>query len=563
MRRRASGLVVLALALASAAVGCARDTQPALISVVEMVQREAEVGDELELRGEGFPEGRPAHVRFRGVLRRPGEAPEEREIEAMGTAATAKTVLVAFDEDLQARFCGGGGRARHTAFAGEVEVAFSPVLAGAAPIAGILGAASLDVRPPASPRGLEGPRSQGQRTLAALGLRTRADASGVVVESVVPGSAAFTASIVPGDRLVEWAGVRVASEADSLLPPGAASVRVSTRRELSAVEETREIATAGVAPAPAPDLAGAVLVLALALGAVLGLAAPRPGFWTRLEVRVARMRRPRLSWVEVGGLALVAALPALARGFAHVDLDVLPALLATGAAYVGASALSGARGDAGRSWRLVAGARAATSLVPAMVALASATYVAGALRLGDAIRAQGAWPASWEAVRTPPAFVLLALALAPFAVRSEEPASPGHAALERAFATWIASLLAAVLLGGWALPGAGAEGAFEVVLGAAVHATKTFALVVPVVLVRAALPAVASLRIVRLVWARVVPASLACAAASIALVRLVPPEHGRAVTAAGVGLAAMALASVWRIARLRRTGPRTLAPSAL
>lgn len=554
---------MLALVFAGVVAGCERDTGQELIAVTELTPREAEVGDALEIRGDGFPQGRPAHVRFRGVLRRPGEVPEEEEIEAMGTATTATNVEVPFDEDLQARFCGAGTRSRHTTFEGEVEVAFSPIVRAAAPIAGTVAGILLDVRPSASPRRLEGARSEGLRTLAALGLRTQSGANALVVVSVDPGSAAHSAAILPGDRLVEWAGVRVASEADVALPPGAGSVRVSTRQGDSPAEAKHEIATAGIAPARATDLAGAVLVLALALGAMLGFAAPRPGWWTRIEVRVAEGRWPRFSLVELVGLALVAALPGLARGFAHVDLGVLPALLASGAAFAGASALSGARGGTGRLRHVLAGARAVTSLVPVTVALVAATYVVGALRVGDAIRAQGAWPASWEAVRTPPLCVLVLLALAPFALRTEEPANRAYSIAERVLVVWVASLLVAVLLGGWVVPGAGGQGAFEVVLGAALHATKTLALVVPVALARASLPPIAAPRLTRLVWTRILPASLVCAAASVALARLARPEHARALMAAGAGLAAIALACVWRIARTRRTGATTLAPSAL
>src|SRR5438105_15244775 len=117
-------------------VACEREGTPQLIRVTELLPREAEIGDSLQIHGDGFPQGRPAHVRFRGTLVRPGEAPVQTEIEATGTATLPTEVTVAFDEDLESRFCGVGKRAAHTTFSGEVEVAFSPALEGAPPVAG-------------------------------------------------------------------------------------------------------------------------------------------------------------------------------------------------------------------------------------------------------------------------------------------------------------------------------------------------------------------------------------------------------------------------------------------
>src|SRR5258707_68157 len=130
MRRAAAIAMLLALP------ACERDATPQLIHVDDLVPREAEVGGVLEIHRSGCPQGRAAHVRFRGMLHRPGEAPVSAEIEAPGTATLTTEVSVDFDDDLESRFCGVGKRAAHTTFSGEVEVAFSPALEGAPPVAG-------------------------------------------------------------------------------------------------------------------------------------------------------------------------------------------------------------------------------------------------------------------------------------------------------------------------------------------------------------------------------------------------------------------------------------------
>ena len=66
---------VLALTSMAGLLGCQRDSFPQLIQVLDLAPREAEVGDRLEVLGSGFPQGKAAHLAFRGDLHRPGFKP--------------------------------------------------------------------------------------------------------------------------------------------------------------------------------------------------------------------------------------------------------------------------------------------------------------------------------------------------------------------------------------------------------------------------------------------------------------------------------------------------------
>src|SRR5688572_26934907 len=56
--------------------GCQAAPSPHLVTVTGLSSDRIAEGDFLELRGNGFPEGRPARVTLRGELHRPGQAPD-------------------------------------------------------------------------------------------------------------------------------------------------------------------------------------------------------------------------------------------------------------------------------------------------------------------------------------------------------------------------------------------------------------------------------------------------------------------------------------------------------
>ena len=74
--------ILAVLALVLALTGCQEDVMPELVKVTDVVPREAEVGDRLEITGAGFPQGRTARVTFKGELRRPGERDERGDRDA-------------------------------------------------------------------------------------------------------------------------------------------------------------------------------------------------------------------------------------------------------------------------------------------------------------------------------------------------------------------------------------------------------------------------------------------------------------------------------------------------
>ena len=128
---------------------------------------------------------------------------------------------MAFDESLQALFCGAGDRAAHVTFEGEAEVAFAAASPGQPPVAGVLRDVVLDVRPPWS-AGQAAREADGARVLALLGVHAGAASheTGLPIEAVDPGSRAAAAGLQAGDVVTRADGVRVASPGDTLPAPG-------------------------------------------------------------------------------------------------------------------------------------------------------------------------------------------------------------------------------------------------------------------------------------------------------------------------------------------------------
>lgn len=524
---RAFRVALLAMAL----ISCGGDGTPQLISVRDLLPREAEIGDRIQILGDGFPQGRTAWVRFRGTLHRPGQAPEHAEIETTGTATSPSTVEVVFDEELQSRFCGVGRRAAHTTFAGDVEVAFSPALEGAPPVAGSAAGAELDVRPPSSPREIEAAKDEGLRTLAALGIRVDASARsdrGITITGIDPGSRAETSGLLAGDVLVSWSGVRVGSLADIFLP-SAAAVRVSVRRGASPAVQSHEITTAGIAAKGSIDALPAVLIVAFAIGVALGLGAPRPRWLVRLEATMSRTRmapRSDLGWSAVACLA-----PWLVVSVLRIDLDLLTLVLASIASLVATAVVTRSSPH-----------RALGALVPFALCTLASSHATGTLRLGDAVRAQGALPWHWQIARDPFAAFAFLLALAPLAIGQ----SRGVMRLVTRLVTGVvAGMLVLSLFGGWAVPPA-IEGRMAILLGGFAYAAKTtFLLWILFLAARA--------RIFNpeIVWTRIVPASAACALGSLALAELAPPRATRYFVAVAVALLPIAAGIALRALRPR------------
>ena len=152
--------------------GCDSGGLPPLVEVTEVSPRSLEVGDRLEIRGAGFPQGRTARLTFRGTIRRPGRGETHgASIDAEGVVTASDRIEVVVTDALEEAFCGHGDRATHVTMSAELEVAFSSSVPGAPPLAGVMRGLVLDVVP-SSVRGsvLEARAAEGKRVLGYVGI---------------------------------------------------------------------------------------------------------------------------------------------------------------------------------------------------------------------------------------------------------------------------------------------------------------------------------------------------------------------------------------------------------
>src|SRR5262249_20015991 len=148
--------------------GCvSNEAPPQLLNVLDFAPREAEVGDRLEVIGAGFPEGRSAHVLFKGALYRPGPKPTKGVgIDVESAPSSADKIEMMFTEGLQTAFCGSGEDAMHTTFKGDVIVSFPASSQGALPITGSARDVQIDFRAPSARRAVVQAREdEGDRAL--------------------------------------------------------------------------------------------------------------------------------------------------------------------------------------------------------------------------------------------------------------------------------------------------------------------------------------------------------------------------------------------------------------
>ncbi len=510
------------LATVVMSTGCQRDETPQLLQVLDVAPREAEVGERLEISGNGFPQGRTAHVTFRGALYRPGASKETgAEVATTGVVTSAQEIEVPFTEALQALFCGAGETKAHTTFEGEVEVAFEAAALGAPPVAGTLSKVLLDVRPPAARRGVEDARSaEGDHLLRFLGVAIGESApasGGLLVATVEPASRAEEAGLVAGDLIVSLDHVRVHGREDLLVAPSTATAEIGVRRDGNAREEILRARVQGAMAFGAGELVGAAVILVIAAGFLVVLFAPPWPLATWIERRIAA-RLVRGNRVDAGGLRRLAsvrgvlstiaittafaAIP-IAQRFAGSDLDVgIVFLLAVTALVTMGLFEESGDGVSGRGF--VAGlrgaARVASYVVPGALAVAGVVVMTGSLRADEIVRAQGGFPWEWYAFRSPVSAVLcllfLATALAPGDRAVPQPLARPRATpfphAERVYTFVVGGVASALFLGGWELPfaPAGADSAHATLafLGASLFVAKAWSVVVLLGGLRATLP---------------------------------------------------------------------------
>jgi NADH-quinone oxidoreductase subunit H len=500
-------LVLLFLWLAAIGLaGCQRDVVPPLVEVTEVAPRAVELGERLELRGAGFPQGRAALVTFSGVVHRAGESDSSATIDVEGVVATTERIEIIVRDAFEERFCGRGDRATHATFNGDVEVAFASKNPGAPPLVGTMKGVTLDVRP-ASVRAdvLEARAAEGGRVLSFLGLVTSApSARGLLVDEVKSGSIAEAYGIRAGDFLAAFDGVNVFGPED-VLPASSREARLRIRHVEEGgegSEETKVIPLTGYAGHRVPrELEPALVIVALALAALLLFVIPGPAALTRIEIGLATRLRGR-KWralarsafgdrIDAGASILgTAMLSTFALG-PHVlgpDLDGIALVV------VATSALIAARASEARGF--VATLRAfldvSLSVLVLVLALVEHAALGGAVHLSELVRAQGGAPWQAAAAQKPAAAVLaliFCLALVGILRARADKGSPRVAVrvLERIGILCASAVAVAAFFGGWNLPGVDdARTTGLRVLAAIVFVAKTW-------LVAGALSGVASL----------------------------------------------------------------------
>lgn len=429
------------LTLLSWTLGCEGSRRdPELLVVADVGPPQVELGDRLEIVGDGFPEGRTATVELEGELHRVGD-PEVRSYRHNFVARSAGRSLVAFtptEAELE-ELVGSGAAAAHTTFRGRVRVAFGSRQAKAGPVYGTLENVVLDVFPWNVPESVRQARElEAARFAQFLGVVL--GGSGFEVTLVKPGSLAERAGILGGDMLLGLDGVRLQSHSDFFVTGGQPRASLEIRR--GRLEKPLELSlpVEGFRPVSPSRLAGAALLIVFAAALVLAFRAPSLSLLVWIERRIVErtlerragqsvgVKSARRSFREsllardllpptlIGGLlrpvpyfvflAASAAFTALAVGQSLVapglDLGCL-FLFSVATNVVGSLLLGGWR--ARDTWSLAHGIRAAGAAflfqLPAGVALGTAFVHTGTLDAAALVSLQGGWPWDFLAFESP------------------------------------------------------------------------------------------------------------------------------------------------------------------
>lgn len=493
------------------------ETRPDLFHISSYSPEHLDGGDQLEIVGTGFPEGRNGTVTFAGKVHRPGAEPEVRTVVASIARSSPNRLVVSFDETMQQAFAGDS--CSSATFHGRMVVAFSSREAGAPPVTGTFSEVVLDLASPPIPKEIQQQReAEGDAVLAFLGLTledTRRHRE-LIVATVRPGSPAAATGLQPGDVLISSNGVRVHTPSDLLPPSGVRFVDLAFARGKLRHRVERPLQVEGFRPAAPTALGGAAMLIGLATGVMLLFMAPASRVLTWAARRVAnrlkasvptRLPSPRTvgSWLgqalrslatedflPVGGQLLVlrllpyllfltvsAAFTIMAFGLPLIAADLDLALLLVAALTALTTSmlmLAGWRGT--DRWSLLRGSWQALALLlfqlPGLTALGGVAVLTGSLRAVDMVEDQGGWPWQWHLFASPAllvAFILLLITTVPDVSRAShelpelEIDGPRAARLDHPatrflafFAEWgyvfvLSGLAAIAFLGGWRLPG--------------------------------------------------------------------------------------------------------------
>lgn len=438
--------------------GCASDAErPSLLNVIGVQPKELSAGDELEVVGTNFPEGKPATIAFRGALHRPGQAPKQDvEIVIAASSSSRNRVAVVLDEVALSEFAGRGAEGAHTTFRGRVVAAFAPRTAGAPPVTGTLEGVEVDFYPSDVPQGVAAQLEQdGQRAAALLGLEfdTKASGLGLPVKSVAAGSRAEEAGVKVDDRVIALDGVRL-YELSDFVPSGRSQVA-----ELQLIRGRvkdplfRSVDVHGFRDAPPEDLlwAGvAVGVVCIALLAFLlpvagvvgwferrvvqrmrgvGREARRLGAWGWLRRVFGSMFREEvipgsddsaalrvIPYLMFLGSSAMFTVVSFGHPLIEPELDLGALFLGTVTALVCTGLMLGGWRPRGR-WSLFGGMGAALQTlsyeIPSLAAILVVVLLSGSVRLGDIVAAQGGLPWEWFIFKNPITFLMFLLFFVP------------------------------------------------------------------------------------------------------------------------------------------------------
>lgn len=480
-------VAVLALVLCFGLLACQRSSPPSLIEVTEVAPRELEVGDRVEVRGAGFPQGKAARVTFRGSVRRPGLRPATMDLDVEGSVTSNDRVEFTTTDAFVGAFSGREDTVEHATFRGDVEVAFPSRAPGAPPLVGQLRGVVLDVRSNVRRSALDEHLRDGARLLAFLGVTAGpVTPRGLPIESVGNGSLAERFGFQVGDTISEIDGVRVLSLAD-LSPASARSMDLTLIHDglhEGTSAEVKTIPMLGFATGRLPvEYDGALVLVGLALFLLAFAFVPSPKRLRAFEVHVASRLRTtslrvlvsRLTGPKHVTIALLLGsfmVGTLAFGPFVVDPTLDGILLL--AAAVGCWAVSRTREARG----FVAKLRATGSSLTIGGVLATCMFgmvlLQGALSPSEMSRAQGGWLWEMAAVQKPAAsmfaFAYVGTLVALFRARrgdlvlsltdvSRAPTPPSKARrnaehlLDRLGLLFACALGVALFFGGWQLPG--------------------------------------------------------------------------------------------------------------
>ncbi len=438
--------------------GCASDAErPSLLNVIGVQPKELAAGDELEVVGTNFPEGKPATIAFRGALHRPGQPPKlDVEIVIAASSSSRNRVAVVLDEVALSEFAGRGAEGSHTTFRGRVVAAFAPRAAGAPPVTGSLEGVEVDFYPSDVPNGVVAQLERdGQRAAELVGLEFGAKASGagLLVKSVVAGGRAEQAGVKVDDRVLALDGVRLYDISD-FVPSGRsqlAELQIARGRVKDPL--LRPVDVHGFRDAPPEDLLWAGVAVGVVCIALLAFLLPVAGVVGWFERRVVQRMRGvgqearrlgALGWLrrvfknifreEVipgsGDSAALRVIPYLMFlgssatftiiSFGHPllepELDLGALFLGTVTALVCTGLMLGGWRPGGR-WSLFGGLGAALQTlsyeIPSLAAILVVVLLSGSVRLGDIVAAQGGLPWEWFIFKNPITFLMFLLFFVP------------------------------------------------------------------------------------------------------------------------------------------------------